>query len=189
MVICRWKVIPLAMAAVALAACSGGSHRAVATAGGSSSSVSASTNADQALIDYAHCMRDHGVDFPDPVHRPGHEGLSLEFPGSSNSPEFAAANDACQHFVQPLIDMKRNAVAASMTPEKLQALIAYSRCMRDHQIPLLDPDPSDGHISFGSVAGINEPALGRRDPQFAQADAACRSLLPPNTPDDGTGPP
>jgi hypothetical protein len=85
--------------------------------------------------------------------------------------------------------MKRNAVAASMTPEKLQALIAYSRCMRAHQIPLLDPDPTDGHISFGSVPGINELALGRRDPLFAQADAACRSLLPPNTPDDGTGPP
>jgi hypothetical protein len=134
-------------------------------------------------------MRDHGVDFPDPVHRPGHNGLSLQFEGSSNSPEFSGANDACQHFLQPVIDMKRNAVAASMTPEKLQALIAYSRCMRAHQIPLLDPDPTDGHISFGSVPGINELALGRRDPLFAQADAACRSLLPPNTPDDGTGPP
>jgi len=153
------------------------------------STASAATNLDQSFIDYAHCMRDHGVDFPDPVHRPGHDGLSLQFNGSSNSPEFVAGNDACQQFLQPVIDMKRNAVAASMTPDKLQALIAYSSCMRDHQIPLADPDPTDGHISFGSVPGINEPALGRRDPLFAQADNACRGLLPPNTADDGTGPP
>ena len=185
----RFRLIALVVAVAVLAACSGGSHRAVATAGGATSTTSASTNLDQAFIDFAHCMRDHGIDFPDPVQRPGHAGLSLEFDGSSNAPGFAAANDACQHFLQPVIDMKRNAVAASMTPEKLQALIAYSRCMRDHQIPLSDPDPTDGHISFGSVPGINEPALGRRDPLFAQADSACRSLLPPNTPDDGTGPP
>jgi hypothetical protein len=91
--------------------------------------------------------------------------------------------------VQPVIDAKRNAVTSSLTPEKLQALIAYSRCMRDHQIPLLDPDPTDGHISFGTVAGLSEPDLGRRDPRFAQADAACRNVLPTGTPDDGTGPP
>src|SRR5262245_22796301 len=140
----RWKLIPLVMATGALAACSGGSHRAVASAGGARSTASASTSLDQAFIDFAHCMRDHGVEFPDPVRRPGHNGLSLDFGGSSNSPEFAAANDACQHLLQPVIDMKRNAVAASMTAEKLQALIAYSRCMRDHQIPLVDPDPADG---------------------------------------------
>jgi hypothetical protein len=185
----HWKVIPFVTAVAVLAACSGGSHRAVATAGGSSSTASSSSNLDQAFIDYVHCMRDHGVDYPDPVQRPGHAGLSLQFDGSSDSPEFAAANDACEHFLQPVIDMKRNAVAASMTQEKLDALLAYSRCMRDHQIPLLDPDPTDGHISFGTVAGLQEPPLGRRDPLFANGDSVCRGLLPANTPDDGTGPP
>jgi hypothetical protein len=173
---------------IVTAACSGGRTHTVATAGGTPTS-SSGTDADNAFIAYAHCMRDHGVDFPDPVHIPGHAGLSLQFGSSSDSPEFKSANDACEHFLQAVIDMKRNAVAASMTPEKLQALIAYSRCMRDHQIPLLDPDPTDGHISFGDVPGLSEPSSGRRDPLFTRADSSCRSLLPPNTPDDGTGPP
>jgi hypothetical protein len=185
----RWKVFPFVIATAVLAACTGNAHRAVASAGGSAPTASSASNLDQAFIDYVHCMRDHGVDYPDPVQRPGHDGLSLQFDGSSDSPQFASANDACEHLLQPVIDMKRNAVAASMTPEKLQALLAYSRCMRDHQMPLLDPDPTDGHVSIGTIAGLPEPPLGRRDPLFAAADSACRGVLPADTPDDGTGPP
>jgi hypothetical protein len=137
-------------------------------------------------------MREHGIaDFPDPTQRPGHDGLSLEFPpdfDQSSGPD-KAANDACQHFIQPVIDMKTRNVEAQLTPAKLQALLAYSRCMRDHQIPVLDPDPADGHIEFGSVPGLPDPPGGRRDPLFAAADGACKSLLPAGTPDDGTGPP
>jgi hypothetical protein len=53
---------------------------------------------------------------------------------------------------------------------------------------MLDPDPNDGHLSLGSVAGINN-TVGRRDPEFQTADAACRAQLPPGVADDGTGPP
>ena len=61
--------------------------------------------------------------------------------------------------------------------------------MREQQIPLLDPDPNDGHISFGTVPGVPDTGIGRHDPQFQAADSACRSNLPADAPDDGTGPP
>src|SRR5689334_12825072 len=35
---------------------------------------------DQDMLAFTRCMRDHGVQMSDPVHRPGHAGLSLELP-------------------------------------------------------------------------------------------------------------
>ncbi len=145
---------------------------------------------DQDFVDYARCMRAHGVsNFPDPVHVPGHAGLTLQMPDGLDirSGVGKAAHDACQRYLQPVLDMKARGGGAP-TADRLQALADYSRCMRTHRIPLLDPDPADGHISLGPVAGLPEPPGGRSDPLFAAADAACRHLLPPDTPDDGTGP-
>jgi hypothetical protein len=164
----------------------------VASAGGHTATTAANPNTfDQDFIDFARCMRDHGIaNFPDPVHRPGHQGLSLSFPDGfdPNSGPGKVANDACQSIIQPVIDMKDRGARSSLTPARLEGLLAYARCMRQHQIPLLDPDPQDGHISVGNVPGLSQPARGREDPTFAAADRACRHLLPAGTPDDGTGP-
>jgi hypothetical protein len=64
-----------------------------------------------AELKYAHCMQSRGVDVPDP-HAPGAGGSSTQSnssPGSSgasggngvnpNSPQFIAANKACQHYL------------------------------------------------------------------------------------------
>ena len=123
-------------------------------------------------------MRDHGVsDYPDPVQRPGHSGLSLQYGGDMRAPAFESADSACRHIIQPVIDMKGRNAHDQLTPERLQGLTNYARCMRDHQIPLLDPDPNDGHLSLGNVPGISN-RVGRSDPEFQSADAACRSQLP-----------
>ncbi len=175
-----------------LCGCAGPSaHRGVATAG-RSVAPTASADYDALFVQFARCMRAHGItDFPDPAHRPGHSGLSLSFPADVNptSGPGQAANAACQPIIQPVIDMKMRHVADDLTPQRLQGLTAYSRCMRAHQIPLLDPDSRDGHISFGQDAGLTDPPRGRRDPLFTAADNACRSVLPAGVQDDGTGPP
>ncbi len=134
-------------------------------------------------------MRDHGVtDYPDPVQRPGHSGLSLQYDGDIRAPSFQRADAACRHFIQPIIDMKERNAHDQLTPDRLQGLTNYARCMRDHQIPMLDPDPSDGHLSLGDVPGISS-RVGRYDPEFHTADATCRTRLPAGVADDGTGPP
>jgi hypothetical protein len=140
------------------------------------------------MVNYVQCMRHHGIDFPDPNHRAGHAGITLNFPSGSimATTAYGDAQNACGRIIQPLVDAKR---AGAASRERLSALITYSRCMRDHQIPLLDPDPTDAHISLGDVRGLSEPAGGRDGDQFRRADQACHHLLPANTPDDGTGPP
>lgn len=177
--------------AIALAACSSGSSSGgvpTANASGSRTPTTQLTSvaADQLFVDYVHCVRGRGVTIPDPVHRPGHSGLSLSIP-DAGTPGFAAADAACRHLLVPVLAMK-GAGRGQPTAAAMTALIAYSRCMRAHDIPLLEPAPSDGHISLGTVAGINN-RVGRQDPQFQSADAACRHLLPAGVADDGTGPP
>ena len=68
----------------------------------------------------------------------------------------------------------------------MHALTEYARCMRAHDISMLDPTP-EGELNLGRVPGTNGN-FGRYSPQFRTADAACRHFLPAGVHDDGTGP-
>jgi hypothetical protein len=138
---------------------------------------------DQNIISFTRCMRGHGVQMSDPVHRPGHAGLFIDMP--SRSPATNAAYAACIHFIQANIEAKE-AGAASQAAPHLAALTRYAQCMRSHDINMLDPTP-DGGLNLGNVPGITSD-YGRYSPQFRAADAACRRFLPAGVRDDGTGP-
>jgi hypothetical protein len=158
----------------------GGHHGSAAAVGGLSQA-----RADQDFVNFARCMRAHGVAMPDPVHIPGHSGLSLQFPSATPGPLERAANAACQHYIAPVIQAKQAAAAAISAP-RMAALTRYARCMRAHDIPMLDPT-SFGALNLGNVPGISSD-FGRYSPQFRAADTACRQLLPAGVHDDGTGP-
>ena len=138
---------------------------------------------DQNIISFARCMRGHGVQVSDPVHRPGHAGLSINMP--SRGPATNAAYAACIHFIQANIEAKKAGAAAQAAPH-LAALTRYAQCMRSHDINMLDPTPL-GELNLGHVPGITSD-YGRYSPQFRAADAACRHFLPTGVRDDGTGP-
>ena len=138
---------------------------------------------DQNMISFARCMRGHGVQVSDPVHRPGHAGLSIDMP--SRGPATNAAYAACIHFIQANIEAKE-AGAASRAAPHLAALTRYAQCMRSHDINMLDPTP-DGSLNLGNVPGITSD-YGRYSPHFRAADAACRPFLPAGVRDDGSGP-
>jgi hypothetical protein len=144
---------------------------------------------DRALVDYAHCLRSHGVNVADPVSQPGHSGLVLHFPTPGPSTNGALA--ACNHFIADVTQGKA-AGAQRELAAWLPALIRYAECMRNHDIAMLDPSPlpsPEGLVTLGSVPGINND-FGRYSPQFRAADATCRHLLPTavRVHDNGTGP-
>jgi hypothetical protein len=66
-----------------------------------------------------------------------------------------------------------------------EALLAFSRCMRDHGISDF-PDPKPGFgIAIepgGGIAIVGEPDLDQDNPQFNAAEKACKSLLRPPQP-------
>jgi hypothetical protein len=189
---CRYRNLAgVLLAGTLLAGCSsGGSHAtpAVASLPGHTGSASAGQplteqQSDQDMVAFARCMRSHGVQVPDPYHRAGHAGLTLDIP--SRSPATNAAFAACTHFIQPIIAAKATGQASRAAPE-LAALTRYAQCMRRHDIAMLDPT-SFGAVNLGHVPGITS-SYGRYSPQFLAADQACRHFLPADVHDDGTGP-
>jgi hypothetical protein len=182
-------MLALSAAAMALAACSSGpAAPQVAHLSGHGSQTRAAgqlpvAQSDRDMIHFARCMRAHGVQVPDPFHRAGHSGLSIEVPAqtAANRPAFSA----CMHFIQPIVQMKMAHAAAIAAPH-LHALTEYARCMRARDISMLDPTPQ-GQLNLGNVPGITSN-FGRYSPQFRAADTACRHFLPAGVSDNGTGP-
>jgi hypothetical protein len=152
-------------------------------AGSSTTVALTQAGSDQAMLDFARCLRGHGVDEPDPAHIPGHSGLSIQIP--PRTPATSAALDACNHFMVPIMQAKQ-ARAGQQVAAQLPALIRYAQCMRSHDIAMLDPN-SSGALNLGQVPGMSSD-FGRYSPQFRAADTACRHLLPAGVSDDGTGP-
>jgi hypothetical protein len=160
-----------------IAACGAGTRQ------DSNRAAAAARRGDQAMIQFAGCMRAHGIAMADPFHRPGHSGLSIDLP--EQGPATAAADRSCGHYLEPIIQEKQAHARAVTAADRLQ-LIRYAQCMRRRGIAMLDPSPQ-GALSLGTVPGIGA-GFGRYSPQFHAADNQCRALLPPDIHDDGTGP-
>src|SRR5215472_2305145 len=65
-----------------------GGHHGSGAAGGQLTTA----QSDRDMVNFARCMRAHGVAMPDPVHEPGHTGLTLQFPSATPGPGMRAAN-------------------------------------------------------------------------------------------------
>jgi hypothetical protein len=198
----RWPVLVLLLtvAAALSAACSTGSGAQAGpgsspvaslpghggtpgAAGQPSNPAQAEAQSDRDFVNFARCMRAHGVQMSDPVHIPGHSGLSINLP--TRDAATSAAYGACNHFIAKIEQIKAKG-AAGVTAADLPVLTRWAQCMRGHDINMLDPT-SDGELNLGNVPGITSD-FGRYSPQFRAADQACRHLLPPGIHDDGTGP-
>ena len=184
-----WVVAVLVVVAAAgcSSAASGPGSAPVASLSGHATASAAQAlttqQGDRNILSFTRCMRSHGVQMSDPVHRPGHAGLTIDMP--SRAPANSAAFAACIHFIQANITAKQAGAAAQAAPH-LAALTRYAQCMRSHDINMLDPTRF-GDLNLGHVPGITSD-FGRYSPQFRAADAACRHLLPAGVRDDGTGP-
>jgi hypothetical protein len=182
-------VLVLAVGGLVAAACSSPSSTAsVASLPGQTTTAHTTdqltvAQSDRDMVEFTRCLRGHDVAVPDPFHRPGHSGLSVEVP--TPGPTTNAALAACNHFLAPIAQMKQ-AHAQQELASWVPALTQYSECMRSHDIAMLDPN-AQGAVNLGSVPGISN-GFGRYSPQFRAADSTCRHFLPAAIHDDGTGP-
>jgi hypothetical protein len=190
----RWRLgaatLGAVLALVALAGC-GGSDPAdatggVATASGGGDKASKKTDAkrdpQQAGLDWARCMREHGVDVPDP--QSGGDGFIRIGPAAdaAGAPTagtpiqmpagFEEADKECRHFLDDLIQDG----AGTVDPEEQDRALKFAQCMREHGVNMPDPDFSNGGISIriGGDTGINP------DSQTVQeAHKACQEFFGP----------
>ena len=182
---------PLAMLAlglllVILAGCAGGAtgSNGVATLNSAdpaaSAAPSASLNPRDALLAYARCMRDHGIDMPDPQFDETNGNFQVQVgagPGTkpTDTQKLDAAQQACQHFMEGVAFGPGN--GGDVDQETQEKLLAFSRCMRDNGIDFPDPQFDGGRVMIGAGRD-GRPAFDPNSAKFKDAQEACRSLLP-----------
>jgi hypothetical protein len=164
--------------ALALAGCAGRTNNDghdVATAGGTSHGASASASAapaDEAekQRQFARCMRDNGIDMPDPK-SDGNGGFGIQIGGDgSNPPDRAKVDAAMQKCKQYL---PNGGEPPKQDPAQQEKVRQYAKCMRDNGVPNF-PDPqSGGGLMIGPDQGLDP-----NDPTFKAADEKCRQYLP-----------
>jgi hypothetical protein len=132
----------------------------VASAGDPSASqqTQPAENNDERTRQYVNCLRDQGLDVPDP--EPG--AIKVRLP-DRNEPGVPDALRACQPYAP---DAGGGAVDEST---ELAAAREYAACMRANGMPdFPDPDPDKGAVFDKELASL---------PTFGSADRVCSPLL------------
>jgi hypothetical protein len=167
-----------------LAACGGSSPKdAVATLGDDNNtddvSNSDATNSDteiteeerqQAMLDFARCMREHGVDMPDPTFdENGGSTMAIGVEGE-NMPDQAtmeAAQEACEPIMEDVIAAGPQDMDPEEVAKRQEEALAFAKCMRDHGVDFPDPQFEGGGRMTQSMTA--DPS----DPNFQAAQEAC----------------
>lgn len=180
-----WLAAAVPLLALSLAACGGhGKKPGIATADGGNGkkgtpTPTASVDQQTAFLNYAKCMREHGVNMPDPDFNGG--GVTIAISGGPGSEaQMKAAEEACRQY------LPNGGAPPSMSPEMLEQMRKFAQCMREHGVDMADPDPNNGGISIGKKAApgpSDNPSGGMKagppdDPNFKNAEEACKDLLP-----------
>ncbi len=157
-----------------------------------SASPSASLDPEDAPFAFAKCMREHGIDMPDPETAPG-GGFSQRIGGDRVDPEkMQAAQEACQDILEQAMGERRD-----LDPEELDKLVEFAQCMREHGVDMPDPGTNGkGGIIFrvnGSSGDSDDQpdkdfsgGIDPDSPEFQAAQDACGSIL--GTLREGQGP-
>ncbi len=130
-----------------------------------------------AALAYARCMRENGVDLPDP--KTDENGmLVIEGPQEGGNPgedpDFRTADGACRKHLDAALPPKLD--EAEQKEFKAKAL-AHAKCMREQGIDFPDPRVGEGgevSVQIGGEGGI-DPA----SPKFQAAQKACGTPFGP----------
>lgn len=182
-------------AVLALAGCGdGGPANGIATLDEDGAAVTGSTAAavdpETAMLDFAECMRAHGIDLPDPEIGAEGGGLRFRVEGGGNGGEGPDPAQMEEAFAE--CSVRLEGVAQDFErPDETEIqdrMFEYAECMRENGYDLPDPDFSDGggpRVQSGGDPGDDGPTLvigpfgemDPGDPAFQAAQEACGYLL------------
>jgi hypothetical protein len=164
-------IITLLVAACALplSACGGEDE-----AGGATPAADRESEARDARLKFAECMREHGVDMPDPSSDGGRQTFRVG-PGEDSTPEeFEEAQKACQKYME---DVEPPEMSEEQQEEFKEAALEHARCMREHGIENF-PDPTFGENGGAQLRIGPDSGIDPEDPDFKEAQEACESKMP-----------
>ncbi|TDC44219.1 hypothetical protein E1281_34300 [Actinomadura sp. KC345] len=156
-----WAAVAVVPVVLGLAGCGDdGGGSGVAGAGGSASaSAGESLSPEDAQLKFAQCMRENGVDVPDPG-----SGDAERLGSGTDRKKLEAALEKCQSWLQAggrIPDLK--------DPKVRDEYVDFAQCMREHGVNMPDPGP-DGELKV-PTGDIDQKAVEK-------AREKCRLELP-----------
>jgi hypothetical protein len=165
--------IPLLILLLAAAACGGGNDDddGVASLGDGSGTTTGSTttgeqDSQQSLVEFAECMREHGVDMPDP----DADGRMTFRQRPGDEKKYEDAQRECQ-------DLLPQGEGPRLSEEDQQvmqeAALAFAKCMRAEGVDMPDP-------TFGEGGGLQlqlPRGVGPDDATFRAAQKKCQPIM------------
>ena len=128
-----------------------------------------STNDEQALIDFSACMRDQGMDFPDPiVDTDGYPRFDFANPEDIDRDALFEAGEACREHLEGVV----LGLPDFDTAEFNDTFLEYATCMRENGFEEI-PD----RIDMVAMMQGNEIPIDPTDPDFIAADEQCRDIF------------
>jgi hypothetical protein len=136
-----------------------------------------------ALLAFAQCMRDNGIDMDDPQAGAG-PGLRGFFGGGPDrsasdidrgSEEFQSAQEACSMYLEAM----RPEIDPEAEQERLEEQLALAQCIRDHGYEQY-PDPAigtDGRLERTRGQGFEDLGIDPRSSEFRDVIATCRDEM------------
>lgn len=116
----------------------------------------------------AQCLRDHGVDVPDPdPNATGGTGGILRALQNVDRSKLQAALEACRD------KLPNGGELPKLDQAQIEQLTKFTGCMRAHGVDVPDPDPNQ--IALGL---LRSGQFDLNSPTFQAAFTACQSLLP-----------
>ncbi len=155
----------LSTSALALAACG----EAPSTTG--EPSAHQQDKMQDAALKYARCMRENGVDMPDP--KAGQHGIRLSPPEGVSPSKLRTADAACRKYLEAV---KPPEMSEEQQKEFRAAALANARCMRDHGIDF--PDPTFGPDGGAQIRIRRGSGIDPESAKFKAAQKACESTMP-----------
>ena len=147
--------------------------------GTSSGDTDADLDPEDAMLKFAQCMREHGVDMPDP--EPG-GGVSINGEGLSRE-QMEAAQSACQKWM----DMAEPEDGGhELTEEEKQSFLDMAACMRERGYDFPDPEFDGGRVTQ-KIEKPAEGAPGPDDPAFQDDMEECSAEAGMEPPTDSAG--
>ena len=149
-------------------------------AAGAEAEKTASKDPEEAMLDFARCMREHGIDMPDPQVNTGGGGerpaIALRLDGDISPEKMEKANQECRPLMGDAGPM------ANISPEQRQEMqdkmVEHARCMRENGIDM--PDPTFETGAGGGMVKMEAGRAGAIDPgsdEFAAAAEKCGELF------------
>ena len=116
-------------------------------------------------LKFAQCMRQHGVQMEDPV-----DGRIEIKSGPGQEATMQAAQKACSQYAP---GAGGKGAGPGISKQDQAKLLKFTQCMRQHGVPMADPDFSGGGVKM-AIGGSARVA----DAKVKAAQQACAKLMP-----------